>query len=286
MRKSLLAIVLMALCPLLSAQQALNNDSVIKLVKAGLSDDLIVSTINASPGTYDTSANGLIALKAAGVSDKVVAAVVTKATAQAPTSAAMALIPPPAAVPTSDPDNPAAPHEVGVYIFSDRFPAGAKMIMLKPSFYTEKIASGGALSGMTYGLTKVKNKDVVSGAHANIRITDSQPTFYFYFEDVSAMSNSHASLTFGPSLGYASTPIEYVLRKFDIKKDTREVVLFSRSAYSGPGAIEDNGATGFVYTKLRPGVFKVTLNAPLSPGEYGFVDTGGTNKSVFDFGKD
>ena len=28
------------------AQQAMNNDSVIKLVKAGLSDDLIVTTIN------------------------------------------------------------------------------------------------------------------------------------------------------------------------------------------------------------------------------------------------
>ncbi len=79
MRKTILAIVFLAICPLLVAQQALNNDSVIKLVKAGLSDDLIVTTINASPGTYDTSANGLIALKTAGVSDKVVAAIVAKA---------------------------------------------------------------------------------------------------------------------------------------------------------------------------------------------------------------
>lgn len=81
MRKCLLALVFLVACPLLAAQQALNNDAIIKLVKAGLSDDLILSTIGAQAGTYDTSTNGLIALKAAGVSDKVVAAIVVKAAA-------------------------------------------------------------------------------------------------------------------------------------------------------------------------------------------------------------
>ena len=57
MRKSLIALVFLAFCSFIVAQQALNNDAVIKLVKAGLSDDLIVSTINASPGTYNTSAD-------------------------------------------------------------------------------------------------------------------------------------------------------------------------------------------------------------------------------------
>jgi len=78
MRKSFFAVVLVLFAPLLIAQQSLNNDSVIKLCKAGLSDDLIVSTVNASPGVYDTSANGIIALKNAGASDKVITAVVAK----------------------------------------------------------------------------------------------------------------------------------------------------------------------------------------------------------------
>lgn len=60
------------------APQALNNDSIIKLVKAGLSDDLIVSTIGNSPGAYDISPDGMIALKSAGVSDRVVSAIVSK----------------------------------------------------------------------------------------------------------------------------------------------------------------------------------------------------------------
>ena len=45
MRKVLSAFVLPFLCAaLVFAQQAMNNDSVIKLIKAGLSDDIIVST--------------------------------------------------------------------------------------------------------------------------------------------------------------------------------------------------------------------------------------------------
>jgi hypothetical protein len=60
------------------SQQGLNNDAVIKLVKAGLPDDLIVSTISTSPGVYDITADGMIALKSAGVSDKVISAIVNK----------------------------------------------------------------------------------------------------------------------------------------------------------------------------------------------------------------
>lgn len=80
-----------------TAQQSLDNDAVIKLVKAGLSDDLVVNTIATSPGTYNVSPDGLIALKSAGVSDRVVSAIVAKssATAQSAPTAPMA----PVAVP-------------------------------------------------------------------------------------------------------------------------------------------------------------------------------------------
>lgn len=85
MRKSFLALAFLALCTVLAAQQALNNDSVIKLVKAGLSDDLIVTMVNAQPGTYDTSASGLSALRSAGASEKIIAAIVARTTpAQSP----------------------------------------------------------------------------------------------------------------------------------------------------------------------------------------------------------
>ena len=96
MQKRLLAGLFFVLAPMLIAQQPLNNDSVIKLVKAGLSDDLIITTINASPGNYDTSTTGLISLKGGGASDKVISAIVLKSSgagSAAPTPAAAAASP-------------------------------------------------------------------------------------------------------------------------------------------------------------------------------------------------
>lgn len=95
MRRNFLALASLVFCSMLAAQQAMNNDSITKLVKAGLSDDLIVSTVNASPGTYDTTANGLIALKTVGVSDKVISALLTKNAGGTTSATALAAPPPP-----------------------------------------------------------------------------------------------------------------------------------------------------------------------------------------------
>ena len=56
----------------------MTNDSVLRMAKAGLADDLIVQTINAQPGQYDTDADSLVTLKQAGVSDRVITAMVNK----------------------------------------------------------------------------------------------------------------------------------------------------------------------------------------------------------------
>jgi hypothetical protein len=89
MRKLLLLLgfVFLLICPILSAQQTLDNDAVIKLAKAGLSDDLLITTINASPGHYDVSPDGQLALRKANLSDKVVEAIVLKAFAMVPNTA-------------------------------------------------------------------------------------------------------------------------------------------------------------------------------------------------------
>lgn len=84
MRKTVLIVLSLVICPLLVAQQTMNNDSVVKLVKAGLSDDLIVSTINATQGAYNISTDSLVALKTSGVSDKIIAAIVGKTAAASP----------------------------------------------------------------------------------------------------------------------------------------------------------------------------------------------------------
>jgi hypothetical protein len=284
-RKLILAVVFLAICPLLVAQQAMSNDSVIKLVKAGLSDDLIVSTINAQPGSYDTSMDGIIALKTAGASDKVVGAVLLKSSGSAPAGVA-----PATASAGTNPDDPAAPHEAGIYIYSETAPPGSKMTMLEPNVYTQGKTGGIFASAMTYGIAKMKMKAVLRGAHANARVSDPQPVFYFYFEDTQA-GLSHATGLFSGT----TTPNEYTLLKFDVKGETRETVTGQMNAFGGSGGTDDKAVTNFTYTKLRPGVYKVMLNAALQPGEYGFISSGGsvgigayagtTNSRVFDFGR-
>jgi hypothetical protein len=91
LRATVITIVCLAICPLLLAQQTLNNDSVIKMVKMGFPQEAIINAINHSPGTYDTSPDGLVILKNAGVGSNVLSAMVLKGMAPAPSSALGAL---------------------------------------------------------------------------------------------------------------------------------------------------------------------------------------------------
>ncbi len=67
--------------PASAGKTRLTNDDVIKLTKAGLEEATVVQMIDTSTPAFDTSANGLIALKSAGVSDKVIQHVLTKQSA-------------------------------------------------------------------------------------------------------------------------------------------------------------------------------------------------------------
>ncbi|MGH9781629.1 MAG: hypothetical protein ACRD33_07390, partial [Candidatus Acidiferrales bacterium] len=65
-----LALLMAICCPGLYGQQAqkpLTNAGVIKMVKAGLSESVVVATIHASPANFDVSPDGLIALQKARV---------------------------------------------------------------------------------------------------------------------------------------------------------------------------------------------------------------------------
>src|SRR5438105_2257178 len=73
-------------CVLL-AQEPLNNEGIIKLVKSGMTEDLIISVIQQQPGAYSLGANDLVALKEASVSEKIIAAMLAKGKPGAATGA-------------------------------------------------------------------------------------------------------------------------------------------------------------------------------------------------------
>src|ERR1700688_137080 len=71
-----------------AAQQPLTNEGIIKMVKGGLGEDIIVTVIERQPGTFSITADDLIRLKQAGATDKILAAMLRKAGAPAATTAA------------------------------------------------------------------------------------------------------------------------------------------------------------------------------------------------------
>jgi hypothetical protein len=63
---------------LASAQDFLTNDSVVKLVKAGLPDEIILNMVRTQPARFETGADHLLALKNANVSEKVISAMLLR----------------------------------------------------------------------------------------------------------------------------------------------------------------------------------------------------------------
>jgi hypothetical protein len=63
---------------LVFGQESLNNEGVIKLVKSGMSEELIVNVIRQQPGSYVLGATELVALKDAGVSEKLIGVMLEK----------------------------------------------------------------------------------------------------------------------------------------------------------------------------------------------------------------
>src|SRR5579863_10206850 len=82
-----------------AAQQPLTNEGIIKMVKSGLGEDIIVTMIERQPGTFSITADDLVRLKQAGATDKVLAAMLRKAG----TPAAVPAAPPPATASASAP---------------------------------------------------------------------------------------------------------------------------------------------------------------------------------------
>lgn len=242
MRKGLILVAVLALCPVVFAE-ALNNDAIVKLAKAGMSEDVILATINGSAGSYDTSTNGLIALKSAGLSDKVVAAILTKSLAPAGSAA-------PAANGSA---LPAGIDDVGVY-YKDK---SGTWMPLMPEIVNFK--SGGVMKSFaTGGMVKGDINGHLQGGHAKTTVT------------------FPAAIAIYVPEGTAVT--EYQLLRLRAGGNSREFRSVTGGVYhvSG-GATRD--AVEFQSQKIGPRVYQVTLDPSLGKGEYGILPPGSYGSS-------
>jgi hypothetical protein len=243
----------------------MTNADVTELVGMGLSNEVVVAKINTAEATaFDTSIAGLKALKAAKVSDTVIGAMINSH----PAVSAQSVPGAPNEVKNSDSNDPASPHDPGIYMYTKGRGGAQQFVLLEPTVYSQGKTGGFLASAMTYGIAKTKMKAVVGGAHASVRSSDSAVVFYFYFEE--SQGGEHPK-TFGGSI----TPNEYTLLKFDEKKNSRETVTMEMNAMGSSSGTDENANTGFTYTKVKDGVYKVVSSAQLAPGEYCFLKSTG-----------
>ncbi len=264
-----------------SQPEVVTNQTVLDMVNAKLPSDVIVTKIQTSPTQFDISTEALVKLNQSAVSSDVIKAMMQKnsaTTASAEAAAATVVAP-------SDPNDPESPHDPGIYILISTG-RERKMLMLEPTVYSQGKSGGHFASAMSYGIAKIKWKAVVRNAHANVKISDSKPAFYFYFEEKGA-GLSH------PAFGGTSTPNEFTLLKFDVKSETRETTVMKANAFGSSTGTDDKANIAFDFEKIKPGIYKVTSKAPLQNGEYCFLGAGMSSafapgaaqaSRLFDFG--
>ena len=251
-------------------KQAITTEQLIEMSKAGLPEDVIIARIQAEPAPLRVSPEDLILLKKAGVSDGVIRALVSPAPARAAEGAPLS-----EAEPEGDPNDPAAQHDPGVYLYTTGRGGKPKM---------EFIDQMGAGRERTHRgwLHDTMNAEL-PGARAAVRTADAKPVFYMYFSTTATISDA----------GTILSPTQFSLVAVEPQKDHRETVVERTGLGRVTNGTDEKKAHLFDSQRIRPHVYKVTPNEALQPGEYAFIATTsvagvakGATVVIYDFGVD
>jgi hypothetical protein len=258
------------------AQETMSNDEVVSLTKAGLSPMIIIGKIRTSSPGFDLSTDSLIALKQAGVSEEVLAAML-EAKSGKPVKAT------PVEAPAADTSDPMVKRNYGIYLY-ELIKGRRVMTQLRPVVSAQNRTGGVFTNSITYGITKIKQKANLPNRNAEMQIPRTRPIFYFYLDATTGGLNT--------SSGIPSDPNEFMLVRFNQRSDNREVTIAKQNAFGGKGGLSDEYVVPFDSEDLGNGIFRVTPRTELKKGEYAFylVNSGNSNASAaigakfFDFG--
>jgi hypothetical protein len=229
----------------------MTNQDVIDMVGLGLSEDVIVTKIRSAPSDmlkFDTSIDGLKALKAASVPDSVIKVMINPAPPPAPVIAAATAI-------SMDPNLP--PPEVGVY-----WKDGAKFVLIEGQAISHEKAGGRAASYFTYGMRGQHWDATLNGPTSNNHVKERQPLFYLYVPD-------------------GTSAADFVLIKLDQKSDRREFQVGSFGGIGGgKSGVKREKEIAFTSEHVAIRTYKITLTAALKPGEYAFFMGTGDQASM------
>ena len=224
--------------------KTLNNASIIRMVGAGLSEDLVLQAIAAQPGQYTTDADALVDLKDAGVSERVIAAMLNKGRKRLTSESTQ---------PADDP--PPTPisevSEIGAY-YKDRNgtwqPLETEVVHIK---------SGGWLkSTATQGIIKQDRNGHLNGRESKL-----------------ALQAPIEILVYAPA-GVDIT--EYDFLRFRINSSNREFRVMTGGVFhSMSGAQRDEVAFHPIKAGLR--TWRFTIDRSVGGGEFGILPPGTGN---------
>lgn len=243
--------------------EKLDNQMVIDLTKAGLGDEAIVAKIDGSESAFDLSTAQLIDLKGRGVSGPVIAAMLRAANGLA-SAASTAFV--------NDSPDPRVPHASGIYLLADK-DGPAHMVRIDPTVSNQTKTGGFLGYAFTGGLASLSMKSVLPNPTARVHANSGQPVFYFYFDEANprlAQTGASGVWLSGPAATVTS-PNEFSLVQFNQKKNAREARVGSFNIAGAKAGVMDKDRIPFSYDKVAPGVFKVSPQRDLPPGEYGFL---------------
>lgn len=218
----------------LLAQEPITNDGVIKLVKSGMSEDLIISVLQQQPGAYSFGADDLIALKQASVSERIIAAMLAKGKGSAAAYAG-------AAKTAASPGQRTAISGPGLYYKkgNDSFELLTEDVEWKTSGAMKNIVSA--------GIVKKDLKGAVTGPSSRNFLTN--PMEIILSPPTGGTVNSFILLPMKPDNGVREFTVGPVNQKSGVAK----------------------GAIPFGVEKVGESQFRMVLQTPLAPGEYGIL---------------
>lgn len=308
-RKWILTILALALVvPSAAAQQSqrpLNNSDIVNMVKSKLPEGVVISAIRSNPGKYDTSADALIALHKAGVTENELNAMMAPSSSSsgkgsAPTASESA--------PTTPPEPPASKSRMPkVYLLAR---SRLKELPLEKTQLAETKTKPSSMSGLAGDSAVaqamqagINTASVDTAMHMNSAIGGStveqagsvfsgimahrQPKITYVW-GVPGPSSGNILQTTNPSftVDFSRTPginpdeYEPAIVKLTPAQNTCRIVGATQGkedASSTPAAdwqvyshfLEERVAAP--PQKVAPGKYKIAASAELAPGEYGLV---------------
>lgn len=234
----------------------LTVEDVIKLAKAGLSEDIIIQQIKKRGRAFDLSTDQLIALKTASVSDRILEVMLDPSKADPPAPAAKlepaeakAIVAPPTAkrVPVVE-----LPTEIGVYAKKQ-----GQWVEVPPEIVYWK--TGGVLK--TIATAGIRHGDVnghVNGASSHTAFS-SPPELLIVAPEGTALA-------------------EYQLLRLHANKDNREFrTVTGGLLHAESGSQRDQ--VQFDAKKVASRVYEVSFPESAGPGEYGILPPSSTSGS-------